>query len=98
MEEQGEGSKQVLNGIGQVSEITTQVEDGSKQMYEGSKEVIQEGKNLEFVTQEITGAMNEMAAGADQINIAVNRVRDLSCVNRENIQSLVAEVARFKVD
>ena len=98
MEEQGQGSKQVLEAISQVNDITQQVKDGSMEMLEGSREVIQEGKNLEIVTQEITGGMNEMANGADLINIAVNQVNDISARNRENINSLVKEVSRFKVD
>ena len=98
MEEQGAGSKQILEAIGQVNEITQQVKNGSLEMLEGSKEVIQESKNLEKATQEITGGMNEMASGADQINIAVTRVNELSGQNRENIDLLVREVSRFKVE
>ena len=98
MEEQGEGSKQILEAIGQVNEITQQVKGGSMEMLEGSKEVIQEGRNLEKVTEEITGGMNEMATGADQINIAVNQVNEISVKNRENIDILVQEVSRFKVE
>jgi len=98
MEEQGEGSKQVLEAIGQVNEITQQVKDGSGEMLEGSKEIIHEGKNLEMVTQEITGGMNEMSIGADQINIAVNEVNGISVKNKESIDALVAEVSRFKVE
>ena len=97
MEEQGHGSKQILQAVGDLNEITQQVKGGSTEMLEGSREVIQESKNLERVTQEITGGMNEMAAGADQINIAVNRVNDLSLKNRENIDILMKEVSRFKV-
>jgi methyl-accepting chemotaxis protein len=67
-------------------------------MLEGSTEVIHESKNLEKVTQEITGGMNEMAAGANQINVAVNRVNDISAHNRENINILVREVSLFRVD
>jgi methyl-accepting chemotaxis protein len=67
-------------------------------MLEGSTEVIKESKNLEKVTQEITGGMNEMAAGADQINIAVNRVNEISEKNKQSIDSLVKEVSRFKVE
>jgi methyl-accepting chemotaxis protein len=98
MEEQAAGSKQVLEAIGQVNEITQQVKGGSTEMLEGSKEVIQESKNLERVTQEITGGMNEMASGADQINVAVNRVNELTGQNRENIDILVKEVSRFKIE
>ena len=98
MEEQGEGSKQVLQAVGQVSEITQLVKSGSMEMLEGSKEVIRESKNLESATQEISGGMNEMATGADQINIAVTHVNELSAKNRENIDLLMKEVAKFKVE
>jgi methyl-accepting chemotaxis protein len=98
MEEQGAGSKQILEAIGQVNEITLQVKGGSQEMLEGSKEVIQESKNLEKVSQEITGGMNEMATGAEQINIAVNRVNELTGQNRDNIDILVREVSRFKIE
>ena len=97
MEEQGEGSKQVLECVGSVNETTQHVKSGSQEMLVGSKEVIQESKNLEAITQEITGGMNEMATGADQINIAVNRVNEISARNRENIDNLVQEVSKFKV-
>jgi methyl-accepting chemotaxis protein len=98
MEEQGQGSKQILDAIGKLNEITQQVKGSSLEMLEGSKEVIKEGGNLEKATEEITGGMNEMAAGADQINTAVNQVNDLSGKNRENIDLLVREVSRFKVE
>jgi len=98
MEEQSYGSKQILDALGNLNDITQQVKDGSMEMLEGSNEVIQESKNLEKVTQEITGGMNEMAAGADQINSSVNSVNDLSAKNRENINILMKEVSRFKVE
>jgi methyl-accepting chemotaxis protein len=98
MEEQGEGSKQVLEAISQLNDITQQVKGGSEEMLEGSKEVIQEGKNLEMVTQEITGGMNEMATGAEQVNVAIHRVNELTGDNRENIDKLVREVSRFKIE
>ncbi|MDR0497709.1 MAG: methyl-accepting chemotaxis protein [Treponema sp.] len=98
MEEQGHGSKQILLSIGQVNESTHQVKDESGKMLDGSKEVILESKNLEKVTQEITGGMNEMATGANQINIAVNRVNELCGENRRNIEALVKEISRCKVE
>ena len=97
MEEQGQGSKQVLQMSGLVNEITQKVKGGSLQMLEGSKEVIQESKNLERATQEITDGMNEMAAGASQVNKAVNTVNELSGNTRENISLLAKAVSQFKV-
>jgi methyl-accepting chemotaxis protein len=98
MEEQGEGSKQILEAIGQLNDITQQVKDKSTEMLEGSKEVIAEGKNMENATQEITGGMNEMAAGSEQINTAVTEVNGISIKNRDNINLLVKEVSKFKVE
>jgi methyl-accepting chemotaxis protein len=59
---------------------------------------MKESQNLERVTQEITGGMNEMASGADQINLAVNQVNEISGKNREGIETLMREVSRFKVE
>jgi len=98
MEEQGEGSKQVLQSVGVLNGLTQQVKGGSEEMLSGSQEVMKESQNLERVTQEITGGMNEMASGADQVNIAVNNVNEMTVKNREAIDSLIREVSRFKVE
>jgi methyl-accepting chemotaxis protein len=57
-----------------------------------------ESKNLEMATEEITNGMNEMATGADQISVAVNHVNAISSQNKENIDVLVQEVSKFKVE
>jgi methyl-accepting chemotaxis protein len=98
MEEQGEGSKQILQSASSLSQLTQQVKTGSEEMLSGSQEVIKESRNLEKVTQEITGGMNEMATGAEQINMAVNNVNGMTQKNREAIDSLIKEVSRFKVE
>jgi methyl-accepting chemotaxis protein len=98
MEEQNTGSKQILEAMNLLNEVTRMVKGGSMEMLEGSKEVIQESKNLDHVTQEISGSMNEMATGVDQVNIAVNRVNEISGTNKRNIETLVAEVSKFKVE
>jgi methyl-accepting chemotaxis protein len=98
MEEQGTGSKQILEAVGRLNDTTRMVKDGSVSMLKGSGQVIQEGKNLELITSEIANGMNEMAAGADQINVAVSRVNTISGQNKENIDVLVREVSKFKVE
>ena len=98
MEEQGTGSKQILNGIGELNDITRQVKSGSNEMFEGAKEVIKESDNLEKLTQDISSRMNEMASGADQINRAVKQVNEISSKNHEGINALIKEVSRFKVE
>jgi methyl-accepting chemotaxis protein len=39
-----------------------------------------------------------MASGADQINVAVNRVNTISGENKGSIDILVKEIAKFKVE
>jgi methyl-accepting chemotaxis protein len=98
MEEQSAGSKQILEAIGQLNEATQMVKSGSGEMLEGSKQIIHESRNLEMATQEISNGMNEMATGADQINVAVSRVNSITGENKENIDILVQEVSKFKVE
>jgi methyl-accepting chemotaxis protein len=97
MEEQGEGSKQILDAIGQLNELTLTVKQEMQRMGEGSKEVLEESKNLDRSTAEITGGMNEMSTGAEQINLAINHVADISKENKEHIDKLFTEVSKFKV-
>ena len=98
MEEQNMKSRQIMEVIGQLNDITLMVKDSSDKMLENSKEVIAEGKNLEIATTEINNGMNEMATGTAQINVAVSRINDISDQNKENIELLVKEVSRFKVE
>jgi len=42
--------------------------------------------------------MNEMASGADQINVAITHVNEISGKNRSGIETLTKEVSRFKVE
>jgi len=97
MEEQSVGSKQILESISKVNEVSQQVKHGSKEMLEGSSEVIRESKDLERVTQEISSNINEMAAGVDQINIAVHQISELGTKNKEQTRILLEEISKFTV-
>jgi len=97
MEQQEQGSRQVLDGIGLVTETTQHVKNNSAEMLEMAKDVMGVTENLDKATQEIAMGMNEMASGTDQINVSVNHVNEISIKNREGINSLISEVSRFKV-
>ena len=98
MEEQGQGSRQILEAIGQLNGITRMVKQGSAEMLGGSKGVITESRNLELASNEIAGSVMEMTNGADQINAAISRVSEISVTNKEHINTLFAEVSKFKVE
>jgi methyl-accepting chemotaxis protein len=98
MEEQGTGSKAVLDSIGSLHDITGEVKRSAAEMLGGSREVIQESKVLERITSEIGNGMQEMASGAEQIDTAIHRVNDISEENKQQIERLILEVSRFKVE
>jgi methyl-accepting chemotaxis protein len=97
IEEQGTGSKKILEDMSYVNEITRLVTSSSQEMLKGAKEVIHESNDLEKETQGITTGMNEMAAGATQINAAVTHASEISGKNHKDINLLVKEVSWFKV-
>ncbi|MDR0708691.1 MAG: methyl-accepting chemotaxis protein, partial [Spirochaetaceae bacterium] len=98
MEEQGTGSKNILEAVGSLNEITGEVKSGAQVMLDGSRQVISESKTLEDLTAGITSGMNEMAAGANEIDSAVNHVNDISISNKKQIETLLGEVSKFKVE
>ena len=97
MVEQGEGSKQILETIAQLNDITRQVRTGAELMLADSEAVSHEGGNLQMQSQQILGGITEMSTGANEINVAVSRVNELSGKNQESIETLAVEVSRFKV-
>ncbi|MDR0629930.1 MAG: methyl-accepting chemotaxis protein [Treponema sp.] len=97
MEEQETGSKTILDSIGSLNELTSEVKGSATGMLGDSREVIQESKALERMTAEIGNGIQEMASGAEQIDTAVNRVNDISVENKKQIEQLMNEVSRFKV-
>jgi methyl-accepting chemotaxis protein len=98
MEEQGTGSKQILESTSRLNDITRKIKDGFKEMHEGSQEVIRESENLGKVTGEISSGMNEMAAGAEHINSSANHVHKISGKNSEAIDVVIKDLALFKVE
>ena len=52
---------------------------------------------LDELTRTITASMNEMAAGAVQINNAVQEVNEMTQKNKQSIKNLAGELSKFKV-
>ena len=97
MNEQENGSKEVLHAIENINKVTTEVQAGSEEMLKGGESVAGEMHKLDDLTRVITESMNEMASGAVQINNAVQEVREIAQKNKRSIENLAAEVGKFKV-
>ena len=66
-------------------------------MLVGGKGVANEMQKLDQLTAVIKDSMNEMAAGVQQINRAVQEVKDLARKNKDSIEGMAEEVGKFKV-
>ncbi len=97
VENQSIDSKNVLQALNKLNDISSKVQSSSVEMLNGSNQITSEAKNMNNITQEINGGMNEMASGADQISEAVNSVNELSNENKSSISALLNEVKKFKV-
>ena len=97
MQEQLNANKEVLTAIKGINSTTNTVKAGSSEMLSDSGEVAREMNKLDGLTQVITNSMDEMSAGAIQINNAVVEVNDLVQKNKESIEILANKVKEFTV-
>ena len=97
MDEQENGSKEVLVAIKSINTVTMEVQAGSDEMLKGGEGVAKEMQKLDGLTRVITESMNEMASGAVQISNAVQEVSEITQKNKASIESLATEVGKFKV-
>lgn len=97
MEEQNEGSVQVLEAMHNISDNTNAVRDGSVQMLEGSKEVSIEMDKLSSVTREITNAMNNMSQNTSSMTAVLENVTSAVDKNSEAAVNISEQASKFKV-
>lgn len=97
MKEQGNGSRDVLATIKNINAVTVEVQAGSAEMLKGGEQVAEEMHKLDDMTRVITASMNEMSAGAIQINNAVQEVNQITKKNKQATENLSSEVGKFKV-
>jgi methyl-accepting chemotaxis protein len=98
MAEQNEGSRQVLEGLRNINDVTFQVKDGSVQLKEGSGQILSAVARLTEANSAVRGNVKEIATGTSEINKAVSSVLNLAVSNKELIEELAAAAARFSTE
>lgn len=97
MQEQTEGSGQVMDAMKVIHEIAYEVNDSSTAVLQSSKEIGAEMRRLVEVTTSITSSMNDMADNADEVTRVLGTIDDSVLKNMMVMNELVEEVAVFKV-
>ena len=97
MEEQGTGSRHILEAITQLNTVTDLVQRASKDMTSEASEILKQSGKLKGINTEVAGSMDEMSESVEQIIAIAGRVKEISHENKQNIADLSGEIARFKV-
>ena len=97
MHKQSGNSDSILRAVQNIDGITREVETGAAEMLSGSIRASQAMQKLTEITKVITNNMEEMATGTMQINNAVREINQITQKNKDNIDTLVVEMKRFKV-
>ena len=97
MEEQGQGSKQILYGISEVNEITHEVKEAARRLVETSKENMHKTGNEEThaFTDVVTGARNRKYftdSAEQEIHYCVGEGREFNLImfSIDNLQSIAS--------
>jgi methyl-accepting chemotaxis protein len=75
---------------------TGTIKTDCEKMRTRSGDVIEESRNLEQLTKEISLNVNSMSGRTDRISAVVQRVDDLSGENKRHIDVLAGEIDKFK--
>ena len=98
MQEQESGSQQILEAVTRLNSATGEVKNASADMTASSKNVLNHSNKLKKISSDVAGGMDDITESADMITNAITRVIEISHENKENIDNLSSDVARFKVD
>lgn len=97
MDEQTNGSQQILESTMQINDITVDVRESSGQMLGGSQAIESEMDALHTISRSVSDRMREITAGAETIQSSITEIRDISQRSASLATELSAQVARFKL-
>jgi methyl-accepting chemotaxis protein len=97
MDEQSEGSKQVLQAIGEINSVTVNVRNGSNEIMEGSQSIGGEMQNIAAASEDLRVGVGDIESAASVIQSAGDQVKELAKRNDLAIRSLAAIVSRFRL-
>lgn len=98
MDEQSEGSNQVLQSISDIHNSTDVVKNNTAILLDGGKEIVNKMSLLAEASYEISNAINLITDGTSNISEAVRKVSNDSEENKESLNKLQNHVAEFKLN
>lgn len=97
MQEQTEGSTQVLSSVQEINNLSNDVRSGSSEMKHGGAEIMAEINKLADITQDIYNAMQSITASSHEIKIAVTDITEQTIKNKTNLDELHEEIKTYQI-
>lgn len=97
MEEQQAGSRQILESVHDIREASHEVRSHAGEMKTKAEATLATMGTLHRITQEIRQGMDEISTGASDINQALTEITEQGVHNKESVEELAAEAARFRL-
>ncbi len=97
MEEQNEGSKQIMDALRHLNSSTSEVRNSSQDMSGRNTQIVKDMAVLKESTDMMNNSMEEMAVGARKINETGSTLSEISSQVKNAINKIGAQIDLFKV-
>lgn len=97
MQEQNEGSRQVLEALDNIQNITLEIKNGSIEMNEGTTIILNEMNNLEDISRRVHKSLGEMISELSEISTSVEAIVVDSCNTKNAVTELSVLTEKFSV-
>lgn len=97
MQEQNEGSRQVLEALENIQNITLEIKNGSIEMNEGTNIILNEMNNLEDISRRVHKSLGEMISELSEISTSVEAIVTDSCNTKTAVTELSVLTEKFSV-
>lgn len=98
MNEQAEGSKQVLEAVTEINNITSQVHVGSQEMTEGTSSILLEIDRLTTISGDLKEMMNEVLDRVGEVVEDCREVKSISKQSKDFVSVLEENTGKFKIN
>lgn len=96
MSEQTEGNKQILQGIGLITDSTNSVRNGSAEMLQGGEQIAVEMQHLNQETNEINKKIDDIQAKLNDVNTKMSTTKINVSRNSAGVNELNNHMSEFK--
>jgi methyl-accepting chemotaxis protein len=96
MEEQREGTTQILEALRVMNDMTSQVNGASSEMSSGNATILAEIGRLQSIAGNIKESLDRIAGGASEIGSSARKVTEMAGKTGETISRMEAGIGRFK--